>query len=491
MEGPYALSLLAGASIILMAIVKLFKAPKLDHIPTVGSTTLPGSYWAGIKFIFAGYQVIQEGYTKHKTGAFKVATLTSWLVILNRNHSEDIIKASEDSLSFYEASTHTLQTEHTLGPEIRHNHYHISLIRSQLTRNLASLFPHMRDEFTVAFSELLDLKGNEWKSVPVYSTVRKIVCRTSHRVIVGLPLCRDRDWNELGLTYMSDIFKEIMILRLIPRVLVPSLAKYVTKLTKRNSATAQYLNRIIAERRKAQGDSKEWTDKPCDFLQFLLDEGKETSVEQLAQRIMALNISSIHILAQALHHLAANPNYAQLLREEVEAVIHTDGWTKDAISKMYKVDSFLRETQRLDGFSAVPIRRRAMKDVTLSDGTIIPKGIDVCIPGHAIHHDDDVYENPETFNPFRFVNVEDEEGGGNTRNQMVAVHSEFLGFGLGKLACPGRFFAATMLKGILAHVVMSYDVKLEENATSARCEYVGTAILAHRSCNVMFRKRLN
>lgn len=41
---------------------------------------------------------------QHKTGAFKVATLTSWLVILNRNQLEDIIRSSEDDLSFSEAA---------------------------------------------------------------------------------------------------------------------------------------------------------------------------------------------------------------------------------------------------------------------------------------------------------------------------------------------------------------------------------------------------
>jgi hypothetical protein len=53
-----------------------------------------------------------------------------------------------------------------------------------------------------------------------------------------------------------------------------------------------------------------------------------------------------------LYRLLANPEYLEPLREEVDAVIREEGWTKAGIDKMYKIDRFLRETQRLDGIAA-------------------------------------------------------------------------------------------------------------------------------------------
>lgn len=47
--------------------------------------------------------------------------------------------------------------------------------------------------------------------------------------------------------------------------------------------------------------------------------------------------------------LAADPDLAGVLREEAEAVTKLEGWTKNALSKMYKLDSFLRENQRCTG----------------------------------------------------------------------------------------------------------------------------------------------
>jgi hypothetical protein len=55
------------------------------------------------------------------------------------------------------------------------------------------------------------------------------------------------------------------------------------------------------------------------------------------------------MLTQVLYRLLANPEYVEPLRQEVDAVTTEEGWTKAGIDKMYKVDSFLRETQRLDG----------------------------------------------------------------------------------------------------------------------------------------------
>ncbi|KAL4068764.1 cytochrome P450 [Scleroderma yunnanense] len=472
------------------------KAPKLNHIPTFGSpSVLLGSYWSAIKFSIDGFHVIQEGYRKHKTGVFKVATLTSWLVILNRNHLEDIIKSSEDCLSFAEAAKDTEQTQYILGPEIEHNPYHITIIRSQLTRNLPRLYPALRDEMMMTFDEILDMKDDSWKCVPAFETMRKVICRSSHRAFVGLPLCRDPGWNDLNLGSAVDIFREIMLLRLIPRSLIPIIAKYVTNVSQRTAKAAKYIGPIVAERlSRTHENGEEWSDKPDDFLQWCLDEGTETSASQLTQRILTLNMASIHtsttIFVQALYQLAANLNYVQPLREEVEAIIDTDGWTKEAIMKMRCIDSFLKETQRFEGVSAVLTTRKAVRDVTLSDGTLIPEGTHVSIPTYAIHHDHSIYEHPETFDPFRYVHLQDKSGGG-TRYQMVAVNPESLGFGLGKPACPGRFFAATLLKSMLAHVVVSYDVKLEQNASlpsSLRC---GTTILANPYANVMFRRRID
>jgi Cytochrome P450 len=56
----------------------------------------------------------------------------------------------------------------------------------------------------------------------------------------------------------------------------------------------------------------------------------------------------VQAFTQALYRLLANPEYIGPLRQEIEAAVAEEGWTKAGMDKMHKLDSFLRESQRLD-----------------------------------------------------------------------------------------------------------------------------------------------
>ena len=113
-----------------------------------------------------------------------------------------------------------------------------------------------------------------------------------------------------------------------------------------------------------------------DMLQWVLEEAvpRGHTDFKIAERIMILNFVAIHTssavrryssqkllpaltvvllawqsISHALLHLAAEPKYLQPLREEVESIVAAEGWTKAAMGKMWKIDSFLKESQRVNG----------------------------------------------------------------------------------------------------------------------------------------------
>jgi len=45
---------------------------------------------------------------------------------------------------------------------------------------------------------------------------------------------------------------------------------------------------------------------------------------------------------------------------------------------------------------------------------------------------------------------------------LVSVSDDFLSFGHGRHACPGRFFASNEIKMLVAYLVMNYDVEFME-----------------------------
>ena len=46
-----------------------------------------------------------------------------------------------------------------------------------------------------------------------------------------------------------------------------------------------------------------------------------------------------------------SPEYFQPLRDEIEPIIAKEGWTKAGMGKMHKLDSLLKESQRLSGIN--------------------------------------------------------------------------------------------------------------------------------------------
>ena len=100
------------------------------------------------------------------------------VVLRNREHIQELFRAPDVVLSMKEATNEVrnfpvlpelcrvqcrwqrLNMHYALGHEILGTDHHIVVVRSQLTRNIARLYPEIRDEIVTAFDEVLDLRGH-------------------------------------------------------------------------------------------------------------------------------------------------------------------------------------------------------------------------------------------------------------------------------------------------------------------------------------------
>ena len=164
-------------------------------------------------------------------------------------------------------------------------------------------------------------------------------------------------------------------------------------------------------------------------------------------RILLLNFVAIHTTlfsgTQVLYDLAAaDPSLQDRLFAEIEASV-TPPITKPVLTGLKKLDSLIRESMRCNGVAITSAVRKAREDfvfTTVPGGLRLPKGSYVLAPAEAMHMDESRYPDAHTFDAERFSKMR-EVPGHEARHQAISVDADYLPFGVGKHACPGRFFA--------------------------------------------------
>nr|AEB40218.1 cytochrome P450 monooxygenase [Antrodia cinnamomea] len=467
-----------------------------QKIPAIGPSAPLLSYIGAYRYFRHAQDMLQKGYTKYRGSVFRVPLLDQWVVVVSgAKMNEELWRIPDDKMSFLAAAQDFIQTKYTIAPLLDQLPIHVKVMREQLTRNLGVLLPGVLDEIHAAFNEIIPTLGNEWVSISGLPVMTHIIARVSNRAFVGLPICRDSDYLDVAMKFPMDVMKGKSILSIVPKSLKAVVGPCLPWSRRALRCFSAHLKPVIAERQRLlQELGEDWTDKPIDMLMWLIEEAPsmEQSVDLIVQSILSSNFASTHTssisLTHALYHLAGSPEYMHPLREEIENVLKVKGWTKDALSNMWRLDSFLRESQRLNGVSGMSVMRKALKDVTLSDGTYIPTGTMVYAAATATHRDPDNYDNPDMFDPFRFSDAKESEND-RIKQQYVSTSPDYIPFGHGKHACPGRFFASHELKAILAHIVLNYDLQFEGGGGRPENLWLGTGILPAPNAKIMFRNR--
>ncbi|KAI1341954.1 cytochrome P450 [Xylariaceae sp. FL0016] len=476
-------------------IFQFLRPSKLPKIPVLGSK--PGEWfpllrarWRNAKDMKTATEV---AYKQHYDGAclLPIAGAHDY-VLLPITELQWLIDQPDSDLSMHEQTADALQLDHTImDPQLAHNPIHVSLISGLLTRETGNLVPDLLDEIAHGVDNLWGLEKGGFKEICAYDVMRRVIGQATNRVFVGRPLCRDPALLDAGMAFAQDVPLTSTLLRFIPQVLRPLVALFVT--IPNRIHTYQFyrilrpeITRRLKEYDARRGDPelKAAEKEPNDFLQWSIKQGKETgnpyhySTDSLAGRILLLNFASIHTSSFAITHVlldlaSAKPEYLDELREEITAVLaeHDGQWNKRALAAMPKLDSVFRESQRVNSFVTVATNRIVAnpKGITTPSGLKLPHGSVVCAPSYPVFHDPKIYPEPHAFKPFRFAEKraakEGEEGGSyiqRARQAFATTSPEYTAFGHGRHACPGRFFAASELKLMLAYLVMNYDIEYQE-----------------------------
>ncbi|KAJ7744396.1 cytochrome P450 [Mycena metata] len=510
MDDPKFLVYSVLAVITLATLRKALWDPKVDAIPIVGSSKFLSSYWNSVRFLANASNLIQQGYDEHHD-VFRVrGRFFRWeYVVCGAKHIKELSTAPEQVLSHRAAIEENLPIRLVIGTAIGNNPHHQFeyAIRTSLTRNLHACFPDVRDEIICAFNDVLHVNSTEWKTLPVFPMIMGVIARVSNRIFVGLPLCRDKAYLQNNIQFTLDVSRSAQRIIRFPKFIQPFIAPLITNKNKGFATAVKLLGPTIENRLSKEREmGPDWPGKPNDLISWFLEiaEGAERTTPALVFQILGTNFVAIHTSSMAFTHalfdLAAHPEHLLPMREEVESVVKKQGWSKAALNSMVKVDSFLRESQRLHSGRAVTMNRKvvAKEGFRFSDGTILPYGALVYVASRATHYDEANFENPTKFDGFRFARERAQHMANHDptqdvfKRQMISTAVDHLPFGTGKHACPGRFFAATELKAMFAHLMLNYDIKAEvDGVRPPDSVAAGFRIAPSPTGKVCFRKRMD
>ena len=276
-------------------------------------------------------------------------------MILPMRYLNEIKNASQNLISLPDEMEDLLLMKYTGVPQRTDSGTRV--VRVELTRNLGNFVGAMQEECEYGFGRYLPV-GQEWEVVKPYHIFEKVVAGISSRVLVGPELCRDEGWLRLSIEFSTHAFGAARKLRAGNRFpwsmwLARWTEPAVAEIRARRTEAEELLRPICEERLRRQGNP-DWK-RPYDGIQWLLDSHGHSgeSTEEVVKSLLRLNMAAIHnttmSVTNALFNLLEYPEYIDSLRAEVESVLAEEGgWTKQGLTKLRKMDSFMKETLRMN-----------------------------------------------------------------------------------------------------------------------------------------------
>jgi cytochrome P450 len=153
-------------------------------------------------------------------------------------------------------------------------------------------------------------------------------------------------------------------------------------------------------------------------------------------------------VAWSLFLLALDPETQTRVRNEINAALTSDDVTPEVLENLPLTRAVFYEAMRL--YPPAPqMVRDCIADTDIA-GITLKKGMTITIPIYAIHRNSNVWDQPNTFRPDRFMDP-----------RVFAKENRFryLPFGAGARVCLGQAFAMTEAVTILAQIIRKLHIQ--------------------------------
>ncbi|KAL1921438.1 uncharacterized protein VTP21DRAFT_11154 [Calcarisporiella thermophila] len=299
------------------------------------------------------------------------------------------------------------------------------------------------------------------KIIDGFETIRNIIIVAASSAIVGEKLCQNPELLALFKTITTDFG---MVFRAGYNKMLERIMYWYNDLPGKHLRVLERVLKPEIERRVREARENPNWERPCDMLQDLIEyiPVDNSFIHNILKGVHA-------IIFVSMHTTSINSSYTfytmarfydvygpELITEQQEVLSSNNGISKDTLKKMVKLDSFVREALRKQN-ALLAIPHKALADIKLKNGFDIPKGTHIYLNILSAHFTSG--DNDREFNPWRWV---------ETSKQANKPGEDFLVFGMGAHACPGRGFAINEIKSLCSVFLRRYEFRLADPTTPFR-----------------------
>ncbi|KAI8144164.1 cytochrome P450 [Fennellomyces sp. T-0311] len=398
--------------------------------------------------------------------AFSIKLITQELYVLTGKMIPELLTASRKYVSFTDGVETVMPVERVMRLSYEHKHVEESVSprdKHPITFPIKQNFKaHQIDVFSSriqkAFKEVLyeelNLKSGEKIQIEPWDFLSHAISRISCLCFAGSRVGTNKELVHAMATLTQNIVKAGMMLTVLPGWIADVLVRRYFSVERELDLLMELLVPLLNGIRSGEIPDDETT-----FVSMTLklpkSDGSLRSPQDAAFHFKGVALASIHTTTHftsfALHELACRPQLMNELRDEIAKL---DERTPESINSIALLDSFLREVLRYD-IDNLGLHHMALQDLVLSTGQVIPKGSLIVVASDEAHRDPALAlpsEKPlDEFDPYRFMNLSEDKS-------SSTIGLDFVSFGLGAHSCPGRYFAVTEIKYVLAELLVRFKI---------------------------------
>ncbi|KAJ5287680.1 Cytochrome P450 [Penicillium angulare] len=450
-----------------------------DGVPFVTGKGPLSILYQHYRFVINGPDLIRQGYSRFSDGLFEIPrTFRPGQVILCKPELIEELRNSWSSVASPEPwIDQLLQISHVMPgyfpkgggwPAIAKTTP--GVIRGTVYKQLERYVPSMNDAI-ISQLQKVNLEDGEC-TVNCFDFAYSVVVRSGSFAMVGERLSQNEEYLKAVKDHILGMIMTTRVQFLIPDCLKKYIGGFISTLatlgTRWNMKSSRKILLKHFDARAAEYkieiakgssvDSKQGNsdtlEKPVEIFKWLYESSivrQRWSYSEVIGEMLLLQFAFIYTTAYGLYgalaELSRRPEYISALRAEAETILSEMGTSVAACNRMVLMDSFLKECQRLHPPAA---------------GIVLKPGTHVGVPSGWIQRSSKSYTDPEIFDGYRFVK---KAAAGSQDTSLVDLSPDYLVFGMGVHACPGRWMASALMKLVFAHLIKQFDI-LPDSATA-------------------------